>query len=131
AEGRSKRIDLAQSHGCGFYIKLTRLREECLLVKIIDREQCGGSFAGGGRKNRWIGEGKAAIVKEISSRTDDLSTHPQNCRLPRSADPEMAIFHQKIRTVLFASDWEWVILRHALNDFHVAYVEFVAARRAF
>ncbi len=40
----------------------------------------------------------------------------------------MAVFHQKVRTVLFARDRKGIVFRNALHDFHVAHVEFVAAR---
>ena len=118
AKGWPEGVHLAQRHRRGFDIKLAGLRQKRLLVEIIDRKQRGGAFAGGGREDRRIGQGEAAVVKEVARRLDDLRAHAQDRCLARRAHPQMAVLHQEVSAVLFRSDGIRIGFGHALHDLH-------------
>src|ERR1019366_2207620 len=131
AEGWPEAVDLTESHCRGFDIKLSRLRQVCLFVEVIHGKQRGRTFAGGGCKNRWIGEGEAAIVKIIACRLDDLSANPQDRGLTGRAQPKMAMLHEEIDTMLFRRDGVRVVRVDALHNLRVSHVHLVTAGSAF
>ena len=130
AEGRAEGIDLAQSHGRGFDVKLAGLRQVGLLIEVVHREQGARAFAGRRRQNRRIGQDKATIVKEVAGGADDFRPYPQNGGLPRRAHPQMAMLHQEIDAMLLQRDGIGIIFGDALHHLHAAHVELVAPRRA-
>ena len=123
-------IYLAESHGCGFDVQLAGLREECLLIEVVDGKERTRAFAGGGSNDRRIGQRESALVEEIAGSLDDFGTHAQNCGLALRAHPEMAMFHEEIGAVLFGSDRVGRGLGNALDHLHVRNIEFVPAVRA-
>ena len=123
-------VHLPQRHRHRFGVKLARLRQKRLILKIIDREKRGRSLAGCGRDDGRIGQSEAALVKKVTRRFDDFCPDSKDGRLALRAHPQMAVLHQKLGAVLFGSDGVRIRLWHALNDLHIGDIEFVAARGA-
>ncbi len=127
AERRTEGVDLAERHGRGFDVELAGLREVGLLVEVVDREERGRALARGGRKDRRIGQGEAAIVEEIARGFDDFGAQTEDRGLARRADPEMAVLHEEVDAVLLGRDGVGIGLGDFLQDLHVGNVEFEAA----
>src|SRR4029077_20283359 len=117
-------------HRSGFDVELAGLRQERLLLEIVDWEEGRGAFAGCGRNDWRIGQSEAAVVEEIAGRFDDFGTDTQDCRLPLRAHPEMAVLHQEIGAMLFWRDGIRIGFRNSLYDLDVLHVEFVSAGSA-
>ncbi len=130
AERRPEAVDLAQRHRGRFNVELARLREVSLLFEVVDRKQCGGAFACGRSKDRRIGESESAIVEVVACRLDDLGANPQDRRLPRRAQPEMAMLHQELDAVLLGRDGIRIVRIDALQNLRIADVHLVAAGSA-
>ena len=128
AEGRPEAVDLAEGHGIRLVVELARLRQvRFLIVEVIDFEQRGGAFAGGGREYRRIDQRKAVIIEIIAHRFDDFVANPNNGVLPLRAKPEMAVVHQEFDAVVLGRDGVGVGLRNLLQDFDGFDIHLIAA----
>src|SRR5207302_7393748 len=78
AKGRAEGVDLAQSHGRGFNIKLPRLRQVGLLLKVIDWKERSSSLTGCGREDGRVGQDKPTVVKKIARCPDNLCPDSQD-----------------------------------------------------
>src|SRR5262249_14380116 len=107
------------------------LSEESFFVEVVHGKERAGAFAGGGREDGRIGQGESALVKKITHGADDLRAHPQDGGLARRAHPQVAVLHQEVGAVFFASNGKRVVLGNALHDFNVAHVKFVTPGGAF
>ncbi len=130
AECRTEGVHLAERHGRGFDVELSRLREVGLLVKVVDREQRSRALARGGREDGRIGQCEAPVIQEVACGLDDFGTQPEDRSLAWGTDPEMAVLHQEIDAMLFGSDGIRVVFRNPLQNLHGRNVEFEAAWRA-
>src|SRR5580658_5101582 len=126
-EGRAERIDLAERHRSGFDVELTGLRQVGLLFEVVHGKQRGGSFAGSGGQDGWIGERESVAVEKIAGGANDFRAHPQDGCLTLRAQPKMAVLHQEIDAVFFGSDGVGSGLGHALHDLDVRDVELITA----
>ena len=69
AERWPEAVDLAERHGRRFAVKLARLRQVGLVVvEVIDFEERGGSFAGGGSEDGRVDEREAVVIEVIAHR---------------------------------------------------------------
>src|SRR6185437_3708978 len=123
-------IEFAECHRSGFDVKLSRLGEIRLIVKIVDWKQRAGTLAGHRCEDRRIGERESALIKEIARSFDNLGSRAQDGGLTRSAHPEMAVLHEEIDAMLLQRDRKRLAVWHALHDLHIADIKFVAAGRA-
>ena len=130
AEGWAERINLAERHGGRFDVELAGLREVGLLFEVVDGEERGGAFAGGGREDGRIGERESVAVEKIAGGANDFGAHAQDGRLALGAQPEMAVLHQEVDAMFFGRDRIGIGFGDALHDLDVRDVEFVAAGSA-
>src|SRR5581483_782342 len=106
------------------------LREKSLLVEIIDWKERGCALAGRRRQDRWIGQHKATLIKEIADRSYDLGPDAQDGALPRAAHPQVAVLHQKVNAVLLTGNRKWIVFRHALDYADIGDIHFVTTGSA-
>src|SRR5579863_5979904 len=65
AEGGPEAVDLAESESGGLDVELAGLGEEGGVAEVVDGEEGGGAFAGGGSEDGRIGADEAVGVKEL------------------------------------------------------------------
>src|SRR5262249_14373082 len=131
AEHRTEAVRLAEGRGGGFAIELAGLSEiDFLVLEVIDFEERCSSFAGSGRKDRRIDKNESVRIEKIANRLEYLVACPQRRVLAAAAEPQMAMVHQEIDTVLFRSDGIRIGLGHALDDFRAFDIHLIAAGSA-
>ena len=129
-EGGAEAVNLAQGKGGGFDIKLAGLGEVGGVAEVVDGEQRGRALAGGGGEDGRIGANEAVAVKVLGCGAHDFGPDAENGRLPGGANPQMAVLHEEVDTVLFESDGVGVRLGNTLDDLHIFDIEFEAAGSA-
>ena len=131
AKGRAEAIRLAESRAGGFVIELAGLRQiDFLVFEIIDFKQSGRAFAGGRREDGRVHQNEAVRIEVIADAFDHLMTDRERRVLAAAAQPQVAMVHQEIDAVILGRDRIRIGLWHALHDFRVLDVEFIAAGRA-
>ena len=100
-ESRSKRIYLAHRHRHRLAIQLAALTQKCRLSVKIGFKQSAGAFTSVARENGGIHLYKALSLKVFVYRKNDGVTDAHDCPLTRTAQPQMALVHQKFNAMLF------------------------------
>jgi hypothetical protein len=100
AEGGAEAVDFAEGHGVGFVVELPGLGEiDLFVLEVVDLEQGGGAFAGGGGEDGAVDEGEAVVVEIVAGGFDDLVAHLADGVLAAGAEPEVAVVHQEVDAV--------------------------------
>ena len=129
AKRRPKCVHLAQCHGRRFDIQLPGLRQVSLLViDVVHFKERRRSFARRWRKHWRIRQCIALAIHEVACRANCFCPNPQNCCLPRCADPQMPVIQQKIHAVFFQLNREWRFFRDFLQHLHRRHADLVATR---
>ncbi len=128
AEGRTERVDLAESHGDGFSVELAALREiGFLVVDVVDFEKGGRALAGSWGEHGRVRKRVTLAVHELACGADGFGANAEYGGLARRANPEVALIEQEIDAVLFQLDRERLALWNFLHDLNFADADFVAA----
>ncbi|MNO60146.1 hypothetical protein D3C76_507490 [compost metagenome] len=103
-EGRSERIYFPKRHRSSFHVKLTTLRQICILIKIFRMEQVGCSFCRCRCQNRRIYQGKTILIKKLLNCANNFRTNHHNRALFAGTKPQVTMVHQEINAMLFRSN---------------------------
>ena len=102
---RTEAVNLAESHGVGFVVKLPALRQVGgVVLEILHREQRRRALARRRRKNRCVRQDEAAAVEEVADGVDHLVAHSQDSGLPLAANPKVTAIKEVIDPVLLGRD---------------------------
>ncbi len=127
AERRAEAVDLAERHRAGLHVELAALRQVGRRAEVVDREERGGSLAGGGGEDRRVEEREAAAVEVFAAGAHDAGAHPHDGVLARRAQPEMAVVEEERGSVLLRRDR---IVDGLGEQRQVTHRELIAERRA-
>ncbi len=110
-----------------FDVELAGLGEVGGVAEVVDLEERGGAFAGGGCEDGRIGADEAVGVEVLGGGAHDGGADAEDGGLARGADPEVAVLHEEVDAVLLEGDGVGVGLGDALDDLDVFDVELEAA----
>ena len=117
AEGGAEAVDLAEGQGRGFDVELAGLGEVgFVVVEVVHLEELGGSFAGVGGEDGWIGADESVGVEVLGGGAHDGGADAEDGGLARGAEPEVAVLHEEVDAVLFEGDGEGGFVGDALED---------------
>ena len=124
AEGRAEAVDFAKGEDIGLVVELAGLGQVGRLAVEIDLEERCSALGGVGREDWRIDVEEAVVVEPVADGTNDGGAHAQYGPLAAGANPEVAVFDEKLDAMLFGLDR---VVVGELDQFEAGRVEFIAA----
>jgi hypothetical protein len=104
AEGGAEAVRLAEGRGRSLHVELAGLREVSRIAVVVGLEERARALAGVGREDRRIDEREVELVEVVAHGLDDRVTHPHDRVLSFGPEPQVAVVHEKIGSVLLGRD---------------------------
>jgi len=114
-EGGAEAESVPMGHDGRFLVELPRLRQvRAAQIKVLQFEERSSALADGPSEDGGVEAHEAAVIVELPESEDDLIAESDQMPLTLAAEPQMAVPHEEVDTMLLGRDG--VVVRRHLHE---------------